>query len=185
MHDSAEDQRPDATDQLLTAALQSYAKPQQRYGLETRLLAAAAQERNTRRPRALLWLGAGFAAVAAVLLIVVCLPRFHARLQPEPEAVQQLRLPAPPAVVLPGSPAHSTLTAFHRVRKAHRQQAPQTISRPFPQLAPSRQEFLLLNLTEAQGKALMSLHNAGPAPIAPIEISAIHIEPIQDKPLDQ
>ncbi len=183
MHDSDEDRKPDATDQLLTAALRSYAKPQQRYGLETRLLAAAAQERNIRRPRALLWLGVSFAAVAAVLLIVVCLPKFHARLQPE--TVKQLGLPAPPAVLYPGTPVHSTLTAFHRVRKAHRQQAPQTISRPFPQLAPSRQEVLLLNLTEAQGKALMSLHNAGPAPIAPIEISAIHIEPIQDKPLDQ
>lgn len=183
MLDSAEDRKPDATDQLLTAALHSYAKPQQRYGLETRLLAAAAQERNTRRSRSTVWLGVGFAAAVAVLLVVVCLPRFHARMQPE--AVQQLRLPAPPAVVLPASPAHSTLTAFHRVRKAHRQQAPQTISRPFPQLAPSRQEVLLLNLTEAQGKALMSLHNADPAPTAPIEISAIHIEPLKDKPLDQ
>ena len=179
-------------DQLLKAAISSYTHPGTVPGLEARVMARARENAfGGRAPllAALMWALRGSFVAAAALLLVVFFSGLHQRRGEQLRTSAEVRQPKAAPIARPQRalvPRRLLVsTTPHHLREKHVRRAEEIASAPFKQVPPSPEERILLTLTPAQSEQLKDMRTATPTKIAPVEISAVTIPPLQDKPLKQ
>jgi len=182
-------------DNLLDAALASYAQPEPSPGLTPRILAAA---RDLDRRRTLRWLPWAIPALAAALFITIVLIHRPAAPRAPSQPAADLSASRGSAPAPPTAPGHSVVETPPHLRPPQR-----VITRSIPTVVPmspslprqdvfptpvplSREEqavVALVNRDSPDSKALAQQitqpdAQGQPQPIEPLRIAAIHIPPL-------
>jgi hypothetical protein len=168
----------DNLDQLLDAALSTYADPGADSGLEARLLARMDAVRESgRQRRRFLWAAGALAAAACMVLLIApwrsAAPRIEARSE-RPEAVAAVKTSVPH----PSRPATLRLHKAGAVLSAHNS-PPKLEVFPKPAGLTGEEQALVhfaLHSSEAQHENLVADEQRAEAPI---DIAAIAIPPIE------
>ncbi len=167
-------------DAMLDAALQTYAGAAPREGLETRILARTAE--SVHAPRPVFGRLLAFSGVALLVLLCISAPTLL-RHKPDPPAAPQFvkTNPAPPSISQPQTAEFQKAALPKTIRKP-RPRAPQAVAsgKPLTPVPLSSQERMLLQLAASPQKPLANLNKFEPVEIAPIQISALHIQPLSD-----